>query len=347
MKNKIYLYNLLVILCLFTACENKKEEQKVAKKTFNEANYVLDATYSINDARRYGLTASTSNALHPKTKKTVLETVLDIAEKSGEEILMPSGFYNSNLVIKNRQNLNLKFDNSEFGLIHIIAPDTSSNTSNIIFKGTLTAYANLGIISSSNIKIDTVFVKTDLKKNPWGKRATGAHIFRGSKDITINYLEVDDLGSGEDYYKHAHAALSIDGVISQPQDVHIKTLKIKSTDRHGVYMTGTGHVIDNLIIDQFGVGSALHMSGMPLANNKANENKEFKALWINKCNFCYIEKISVNEQSSNGTYTALLDEGDSNQLSEIVEFIVLNDNPKIEVKKEENTNVQIVSITKK
>jgi len=342
MRMKINQYNfIIVILLTITSCANNKEENKNKSIQFNDESYVLDSVYNKNDARRYGLTANTANLIHPKTNKTRLETVLDIAEKSGEEMLFSSGFYRANLVIRNRKNLKLRFKNSEFGLIHFISPDTSEMTSNIEIKGTLIGYGNLGIISSQNIKIDTVIIQSDTLKNPWKKRATGAHIYKDTRDVEINHLEIHDLGSGSDFYKNAHAALCIDGGAILPENIRIRNLVIESSDRHGIYITGRDHLIDNVVINNFGKGSSNKMTGIPHANNDSGEHKEFKALWVNKCYDSFIESIIINEKDSKAKYTAHFDAGDKTKPFIIGKLKVLNDNPQINILEEESSGVII------
>ena len=55
-------------------------------------------------------------------------------------------------------------------------------------------------------------------------RARGCHIYYGSKHISINYLQIDDFGSGAKRYDTNHAALAIDGWGNQPKNVFIDKL---------------------------------------------------------------------------------------------------------------------------
>lgn len=351
MKHLSKLFFTLIIISVISCKTNqdKKGEDSITPKkeeVFNDSTYVMDTKYPVGDVRRYGLTAETAKLPHPKTGKNRMTTVLDLAEQSGIEMTFPAGYYGMDLTLDSRKNLNLKFNKSEFSLISINqVNDSLPIPENITLKGSLTAYARLALTEAKNIKIDSVFLKTDEVKNLYKMRNTGCHIYHGCKNITINYLEIDDIGSGSNKYKYTHAAIALDGWNNNPTDVTINKAVINSTDRHGVYMTGQDNVIKDLTIKRFGVGSVEGMDGMQDAAK--GEEKELTAVWLNKCDYCYIDKVTIDEKDSKATNTFFLDTGNKDKPSEIGNVIILNDNPKIEVKKEENTNVQIVSITKK
>lgn len=343
-KIKIVLFTLTIaVLSLY--CKNESANKIINAKVenqnqFDESKYVLNDSFPIGDARRYGLTASTAGTAHPVSGKNRMTTVLDIAEQSGLEITFPSGYYGMDLTLDSRKNLNLRFNNSEFSLIHITqVKDTLPKPENITLKGTIICYARLGMTEALNISIDSVIIKTDPSKNLWGLRSAGCHIYHGCKDIKINYLEIQDLGSGGEKYKYTHAALAIDGWNNNPENVQIKKIHIKSTDRHGIYITGKDHLIGDVIIDRFGVGSSEGMDGMQDAAK--GEEKEFKAIWINKCYDSFIENITINEKDSNAKYTAHFDSGNKAQSVTIGTFKVLNDNPNITLLEEASNGVII------
>ncbi|WP_417238539.1 hypothetical protein [Bizionia sp.] len=329
----------LVSVFIVVSCKKNKEEQ-IKTISFNELDFVVNETYPKGDVRRYGLNFENAAQTHPKSKKGMMETVLDVAELGNIEMIFHEGYYNTNLVLNHRKNLNLKFNNSEFSLIHIVqAYDSLSRPENINLKGSLIGYASLGITNASKIAIDSIILKSDISKNSWGLRNAGCHIYSGCNDIKINYLEVQDLGSGSEKYKNAHAALVIDGAGNNPINVQIKKIYIKSSDRHGIYMTGRDHLIDEVIIDKFGVGSSKGMSGMQDAEN--GEEKDFKALWINKCYDSFIENITINELESKGKYTAHFDSGNKEKPVTIGKFKVINNNPDITILEEDPNGVII------
>lgn len=338
----------LLISIMFFSCKdetkNNSETGTIEVDKFDDSAYVLDELYAVGDARRYGLTAETAGQSHPASGRNRLTTVLDIAENSGMEVTFPSGYYGLDLNLDSRRNLKLKFYNSEFAVISIAqSNDTLPKPQNITLKGTLISYARLGLTEALNISIDSVILKTDTSKNLWGLRNMGCHIYHGSKNIKINYLEVQDLGSGSDKYAHTHAAVAIYGWNNNPENVQIKKIHIKSTDRHGIYMTGKDHLIEEVIIDKFGVGSSLDMDGMQ--DSEKGEEKDFKALWINKCYDSFIENITINEKDSKAKYTAHFDSGDKQRPMIIGTFKVINDNSNINILEEESSGV-IIEIQK-
>ncbi len=341
--NKI-VFPLLISVLILSCGDKKKEtikETATETKNFDDSDYVLDDSYQIGDARRYGLNAENARSSHPTSGKNRMTTVLDLAEESGMEISFPPGYYGMNLTLDSRKNLTLNFNNSEFNLIHITQRKKEQAPENITLKGVVIAYSRLGLTEAKNISIDTVILKTDISKNLWGIRNTGCHIYHGCKNIKINYLEVNDLGSGSEKYKYTHAALAIDGWKNNPENVQIKKVHIKSTDRHGIYLTGKDHLIGEVIIDKFGVGTSKYMKIM--GDSKPGEEKDFKALWVNKSYDSFIEKITINEQESKGKYTAHFDNGNKDQPVTIGVFKVINDNPNINVLEEEINGVVIGS----
>ncbi|MBO3115221.1 hypothetical protein J4050_00585 [Winogradskyella sp. DF17] len=332
---------ILLLALIVTACKDdksaKQETPKEIEEVFDDSAYVLDDNYPVGDARRYGVTAETARLKHPHTGDTRLETIMDLAENQGIEMQIPSGYYKMNLIIDSRKNLNLRFNNSEFDLIQIIKnKDSLSESKNINLKGTLISNDKVSITASEDIAIDSILIRANtlnLRKS----RPRGCQIYYGSKDIKIGYLEVDDLGSDTAKDKYTHAALAVDGWNNNPINVDIGEIHIKSSDRHGIYLTGSDHVIGKVLIDKFGMGSSDGMD--PMQDAKIGEEKEFKALWINKCYNTFIESITINEENSKGKYTAHFDAGDKQRPVIIEKMIVKNDNAKISILEEESNGV--------
>lgn len=349
MKTIIRLFVLFVTinLCVMS-CKNKKDtntntkiSSSVKDEVFNDSDYVLDDTFEIGDVRRYGIFPdSTYSSIHPFTNKPKIETVLDLFENENTELFFPKGYYKMALILDSRKNLNMRFDLAEFDIIHITNDGPSKESpKNINLKGKVISYDRLGITEADNISIDTVYIKSDITKNFRGMRSRGCHIYHGCKNIKIRYLEIDDFGSGDKSYQHNHAAVAIDGYGNNPVNIQIDKIYIKSTDRHGIYITGEDHLIGDVVIDRFGIGSSEDMSGMQDAAK--GEEIEFKALWVNKCYDSFIESITINEKESNGQYTAHFDSGNNLRPFTIGKFKVVNDNPEINILEEEGNNVVI------
>ncbi len=342
MKKVVFL---VVVFITTTLCKNAENNTKAPNtdKTelipFDDKNYVLNPNFPVGDVRRYGVFPDSSYAsIHPFTKIPKITTVLNLCEQQGIEMFFPKGYYKTALILDSRKNMSLRFDGAEFDIIHITHnAESKEKPENITLKGSVTTYDRLGITEALNISIDTVYIKTDKSKNLRNLRSRGCHIYHGCKNISINYLEIDDFGSGGVDYQHNHAALAIDGWKNNPINVQIKKVYIKSTDRHGVYITGTDHIIDEIVIDKFGMGTSDGMS--PMQDADKGEEKDFKAVWINRCYDSFIERLVINEKESKGKYTAHFDEGNASKPFTIGRFKVINDNPNIEILKNENTGV--------
>lgn len=337
-----------LLALLIVSCKNDKKTnentttEKTETQVFNDSSYVLNGDYPVGDVRRYGIFPdSLHSSGHPFTKKTRMETILDLSEQHNIEMIFPEGYYNKALIIRGRENINLKFQNAEFGgMIQIFEKD-STIANNINFKGDLVTYGGFFSRKAENLSVENLHIKSDISKSIEGLRSKGCLINAGSKNIKINTLTIDDLGSGSEKYKYVAAALSIQGWNNNPENVEIEKVHIKSTDRHGIYITGTDHLIGEVIIDKFGVGDSKFMDGMQDAVK--GEEKEFKALWINKAYNGFIESVTINEQGSKAKYTAHFDAGDKTRPFTIGTFNVINDNPNITILEEDNNGVIIES----
>lgn len=342
MKNLALLIG--VLICLSSCKGDKKQQESInptevnIEKVFDDSDYVLDANYQKGDVRRYGIFPDSShNSGHPFTKKTRIETVLDLCENHNIELNFPKGYYNFPLVIRGRKNIKANFNDSEFGgMIQIIEKDTI-HSKNITFKGNIITYGGLFTRRVNNINIDKVVVKSNRDKSIYGIKSKGCHIYAESKNITIGELIVEDLGSESDKFKYVQSALMING--SDTQNVKIDKIHIQASDRNGLYISGKDHLIGDVIVDKFGMGSFKDMVG--IEGVVAGKEKEFKALWVNKCYDSFIESIIINEKESKGQYTAHFDSGDNQRPFTIGKFKVVNDNPKINILEEESNNVVI------
>ncbi|MFY0603973.1 MAG: hypothetical protein JXQ93_08485 [Flavobacteriaceae bacterium] len=347
---------LLLILITFVSCNNtsvnvdkKKQEiqqEKPQEISYKEKELVLNDSFDIGDVRRYGIFPDSSfTYTHPVTNKPKITSVLDLAEQTDLEIFFPKGFYNMALILDGRENLKMKFDHAEFDMILIKkGVNKKKNLKSITLKGTIITYDRLGITEAQNIRIDTVYIRSDITKNKRKLRSRGCHIYYGSKDILIKHLEIDDFGSGGEKYKNNHAALALDGWRNNPENVTIHKLHIKSSDRHGIYLTGKNHKIDEIIIDQFGVGDDIGMSGMQDAGEI--EHKLFSGIWINRCYNSSITSLTINAGASKGFFTANFDEGDSLRPTIIDKLEIIKIDRKLPIRFAKNTGVIVKEIIK-
>lgn len=344
MKNNLLF--VLFIALVFSCGNDKKEtpvktptEPKTETKTFDDSAYALDDKYPVGDVRRYGIYPdSIHSAGNRKTKKSRVQTMLDVAEQ-GVEITFPKGYYKTALVLKGRQDVKINFNDAVIaGMIQIFEKD-STPSKEIAFKGNLTSYGGFFTRKSNHIDIQSLTIASNSDKSIGQLLSKGCKISSGSKNIKIDNLIIEDLGSGSSAYKHNGAALSIEGWNNNPENVQIKKVLIKSTDRHGIYLTGNDHLIGDVVIEQFGVGNAKGMS--PMQDAGKGEEKEFKALWVNKCYDSFIENITINEKNSKAKYTAHFDTGNKQKPVTIGTFKVINDNPNIKVLEEPKNGVVI------
>ena len=345
-----FFLSITLLALLLVSCKNDTKTNKdsateaMETNVFNDSSYVLNADYPVGDVRRYGVFPDSIHPSgHPFTKKTRIETILDLSQQHNIEMLFPKGYYNKALIIKGRENINLNFQDAEFGGMIQIFEEDSVFANNINLKGSLVTYAGFFSRNAENINIGDLQIKSDVSKSIEELRSKGCLINAGSRNIKINNLIIDDLGSGSEKYKYVAAALSIQGWNNNPENIQIQRIHIKSSDRHGIYITGADHLLGEVIIDKFGVGSSKDMSPVQDADNKKGENKEFKALWINKCYNSSIESVTINEKDSKGKHTAHFDYGQKDRPVIIGTFIVINDNPNIDILEEDINGVIIES----
>lgn len=319
----------------------KEQVTKENKSNLKEDIYALNKAYNIGDVRRYGIFPDSSYTyIHPISKKPKITTALDLAENNNITLFFPKGYYKTALILDGRTNLSIQFDNAEFDLIHITQDvKTKKKPKNISLKGTVISYDRLGITEATNIEIDTVFLKSNTTKSIRKMRSRGCHIYHGSKFITIKHLIIDDLGSGDKRYHNSHAALALDGWGNNPENITIDKLYIKSSDRHGIYLTGKNHVIKDVIIEQFGIGSDEEMS--PMQDASDIEYKLFAGIWINRCYNSKIGKITINAKNSKGYFIANFDEGDSLRPVNIEELEIKNADRTLPVYFSKNTGVLV------
>ena len=354
MKN---LYFFLCILVLFLSCKekpasgktdsDKKTAFKETQKNLSENAYILNENFPKGDVRRYGIFPDSAfTNIHPVSKKSKITTVLDMAEANKIELFFPRGYYKTALLLDSRKNIKLRFDKAEFDLVHITQISKNHvKPENIELKGELIIYDRLGITEASNIKIDTVYLKSDIEKSIRSMRSRGCHIYHGCNNIIINYLSIDDFGSGDNRYKNNHASLAVDGWKNNPKNLYIQKLYIKSSDRHGVYLTGSNHKIDEIIIDQFGIGSSEGMT--PMQDASLVEHQLFSAIWINRCYNSTIGNITINSKNSDGYFTTNFDEGDSLNPVKIRQLTVKNFDRTLPIRFAKNTGVMVEKIIKK
>lgn len=311
----------LLVLLIFNSCEGQVNKKNNSKLTYNDSLYTLFPQYKIEDCRRYGIFPdSLNNKIHPKTGKSLMSSLIDFAEKNTITIQFIKGYYGLNLILDSRENIKLHFNNSEFNLVHI-TNEGGRPSSNINFGGTLILYDHFGTYHSNTIKVDSIIIKSDIKKNLSKSKSRGCHIYKGTDNIHIKYLKVEDLASGETKYKNNHAALTLDGLRDNPTNVTIDELYITSSDRHGAYITGRNNTFKKIVINKYAQGSTEFMTGMQ--DSGQGEEKLLSGLWINRCDNCMFNNIEIITKNSKNGVPLKLDEG-NHALPTIIENLVLD-----------------------
>ena len=348
--------NILITLALSLltlSCKDKKEETPVkleettviTKVNKEELKYVVNESFPVGDVRRYGIRVEGGDPKHKVSNKNTTQTIFDLAEKENIKLFFPKGFYNFGLYLKGRQNIEITFDDASFsGPLYIIENEEKKKSSNITLKGKLTTYFKTFIRNSKEIEIEKLNIVTDVDKNSAKLRSMGCDIYVGSEDIYISQLYIDDLGSGNESYANSRAALQVHGWNNNPKNLVIDKVHIKSSDKHGIYLTGEDHLINKVIIDKFGTGSIKETRD--LDDSKKGETQNVTGLWLNKCNNSTINSVEINTQNSKGKYAVWLDSGITAKQS-IIELLTLKggDN-KLPIYAQEDTNVLVKSVEK-
>lgn len=348
MKTKVLI---ILVLCFFSCKEEKQSKEMKSlevetnkKNSDEELKYVLNDTFKIGDVRRYGIMPNKSIGKHPVTQKNSLETLLDLAEKISLDITFPEGNYPIHLLIRGRENINIHFDNATIGGYVQITEKEDKISNNIKFTGILNIYDLLIVRNAVDTEMEIVSLLSDESKNTFKSRNKGVRIYGGVEKLEIKELNIEDLGSGKDEaYQRVHAALL---VVESPKELTIDKLHIKSSDRHGVYLTGSDHIIKNIIIDKFGIGEIDNMSYMPDLIDKEN-TKKIVGVWLSRCNYSIIGNIVINTKNSKGKYALRLDNGNVSMPTIIESVVLKGGDTKLPIYAEETTNVVVESLEKK
>lgn len=309
----------IVVLSALTNCNGENNTSKIdnSQRVFDDSKYMLYPGYPKGDCRRYGVFPdSINNRTHPGTGISRMESVMELSEKSKTTIYFPRGFYGANLLFHSKRNVSFTFDKAQFNLLDI-TDEKGTESSHIKLKGTLILYDRFGIYNSNNIEVDSLIIKSDSTKNLSKNRSRGCHIYKGTKHLKIKYLEIQDMGSGGEQYMNNHAALALDGLWNNPENITIDEVLIKSSDRHGAYVTGNNNKIHKITIEKYAQGTTDFMTGMQ--DSQKGEERILSGLWINRCNDCVFDEVYVKGDKP---YLLKLDEGKADRPTFINELIL-------------------------
>lgn len=320
--------NFIIIVFLFFSCKETKDYQQKTEnndKTYIDSLYTLDENFKVGDVRRYGVVPGISIGQHPKLLKDKLEVLLDISE-SGVELFFPKGVYNRTLNIEERSSVKIFTDSAIFtGAVNI------RNSNNVTIKGVIQSLSRFYTQNSSDIDINTIITKTDsvLKMN--SLRSTGCAIHGGSSNIYINKIIIEDSGSGSELYKFIKGAFIIHGHNNEPSNIKIDSVIVKSSDRHGAYLTGTDVEIKYLEVNEFGIGDSKNMA--PMEGGIEGEQNKFAGLWVKNCHDCFIDEAVINVKNSKGKYSVNFDIGEDFRPTSINQLTIKNSSTNEDISK--------------
>lgn len=339
---------ILLILTLSLGCKNESKKQK--KNDATEANeekskaqnelitkLTLDETFETTDVRRYGVFPDKDLGTHPSTGNKKMDELLNLAGL-GVKLTFPQGIYKTVLNLSNKKDIELNFDNAVFTGAILIYGAAENYAKNITLNGELISYNTLSISYADKIKIDRLIIRNNKDLNISGYNSTGCNIYTGTMSLYMNYLEIEGTGSDGDQYRYTPAALMIHGKVPVPNDILINQAIIKSSDRHGAYLSGKFIEIEKINIQSYAQGKIDNM--IPIAYTVGGDEKKITGVWLNDFEDSRIEALQIDTSNSpKATDAIYLDSGDITFPS-VISKAELKGN-KITVRKAEATNVEI------
>lgn len=264
---------------------------------------VINKKYDYGDCRRYGMFANGESCQEES------DNALKSCAVLGIPLILKPGLYKTQLNV-GYSNSYIKFEKGAevTGLIHVYVPDGKEPIENIKFEGDVITYDRFGTRNLNGLFFDRIIVKSDGTKatDYPGINGRGCHISPNTTNVYGNELIVEGIDCTG---FNNQAAIAIDGYNGNPSNVNIKNLIVKDSEVHGVYLTGTGHNIGNIIVENFGSKEYKGTVGMEDSDG-VEQSKELKGVWLNRCYNSNIGNITVkcNNVSSNAKYCIVLDE---------------------------------------
>lgn len=166
--------------------------------------------------------------------------------------------------------------NNESGVVSYGAAVSQRPIKNVVITGRLTTTDRFGTINCKDCYAERVWVKSDTTQHSAypGTTCRGAHLYVGTKNLTIGEFIIDDASGA-----NTDAALALDGNAWNPSNVNIGYCWIKDSDYHGAYITGGGHRFGELRIDGFARGV---YTGTLQDSDGATQSQQVKGLWTNR-----------------------------------------------------------------
>ena len=338
----------LLVFLIFMGCKEEKNnnqdvnnigdlEQPENKIKSIIDSLTVDTTYHINDVRRYGMLPNKGVGVHPKTKKKIIDEIIRLAEY-GQYLEFPSGYFKTPLILSGKSDINLRFNKTVFAGGILINGTEASPSGKISLKGNVSTYSTFNCSFVDDVSIDSLSIKNNKEYNISGMESSGCNIYNGTKSLYIDYLEIEGTGSESDQFRYTPAGLMIHGNSPKPYDVLIKEAYIRSSDRHGAYLSGNFIEIDTLKINSYALGTIDNLQ--PIAYTKSGDEKKITGLWLNRFNNSTINNLVINTEVAKKAMDAIyLDVGDSDSPSHVYNITLTG--TKKGIRKAEATNVNL------
>lgn len=328
----------IVCIGFLISCENTEKKTGVIDIPMSDKEdprLVLNDTFATGDVRRYGIFPNTL------MDRSTLNEILEMAT-GGPQLYFAEGHYPIDISIEGLSNISMYFDNASLGGALIIIDNDNKESSNIVINGNLTVLDKIFIRKSNTIFFENIEVKSDTLNNVYHKRNRGVSIYVGSKDVNFKTLEISDTGGDEDaFFGHVAAALQVHGWDNNPSNLSIDHLRIINAARSAMYLTGFNHKIKKIEIANFGLGNDLNMLG--LEDAKAGDEKAFSGVWINKCNDCVIDSLTIRNDRFKKGYSIHFGMGNYAKPTFINNLQFVGGAKKMDLKDDPLTNILVKS----
>lgn len=288
-------YALIIVVLLITfSCKKDNNLKKTTTVSYDielEEKLSINKEFPLGDVRRYGIMPDQGIGVHPVTKNKKMDEIINLSS-SGLEVTFPKGYYKTSLIISNRKNIKMTFENTEFsGSVQL-----KDSCYNVTFKGDLKSYSSFVFSNVHNITCNELTVLDNKAKNISKLRPSGVTILDNSSEITIDKILINGVGES----KYTHAGFKVYGYPKLPKYIKIKELSVLSSDVNGVLIMGEEIYVDKMFISDFGkaeTNNLAKLSNLP----KGFNNKDFVGLWLNKnisSIYEYVEVQTVKNQKA-------------------------------------------------
>jgi len=329
----------LICVSLLSSC-GKNEKQTLLSPMIignvDDSKLVINDSFPIGDVRRYGVYPNTTIA------GSYLKAILEFSS-GGSELYFPEGYYPINLSLVGLSNISIYFDHAILGGGLSIIDKANESSSRIAIKGNLKVLDKIFIRNSNNIYFQNVTVASDTVKNLYKNKNRGVSIYSGARYLKFEKLLIQDTGGDSlKFYTHIAAALQVHGWNNNPEYISIDELEIENAGRTALYLTGNNHLLKKVTIRNFGLGSPKNMFG--LEDSNPGDETEFSGAWINKCNNCVIDSLSIKNSMHKGDYSIHFGIGQYSKPSFINNVQFLEHALKMPLKDDPLTNILVKKV---